>query len=96
MSRLVINEKEELVKLDNVRIRDREMIPEYTTTTNRITETMEDPEGNVVGIKSSIVRTSTVVLRPEEYYKIEKKRRKNAEENGSEIKETSKKKGFNR
>ena len=104
MSSVVINEKDELVKLDNIRIRDREMIPEVVITTNKVVETMNDPnyineqgvkENRVTGVMRSIIRTSTVTLHPEEYYEIEKKRR-HAKENGSKIKKTGKEKGTDR
>ncbi len=76
MSKVVINEKEELVKLDNLRIRDREMVPEVTIATSKVTETMKNPDGDITGIISRIERIHTVILKPEEFYKIWKKTRK--------------------
>ena len=81
MSKVVINDTDEMIKLDNIRIRDREMLPEVIMATNKSTETHTDAEGNVVGYVNRIERVSSINLRPEEYYNISKKTRKtNAEE----------------
>ncbi len=95
MSNVVINEKEELVKLDNIRIRDREMVPEYSVVTNKVLETQTDPQGNVIGYINRLERLSSITLRPEEHYDVLKTRKKHAKENGTKTKETGKKKGTN-
>ena len=80
--------KDNTAKLENIRIRDREMIPEWTISTTKATETLTNNEtGQVMGISSSVVKTHTITLRPEEYYR---DGGKNAEEDGSETKKTSK------
>ncbi len=76
MSKVVVNEKDELVKLDNLRIRDREMIPTVVFATNKTKVTEYDANGDVVGYRKTIERVHTVTLNPEEFHKIWKKKRK--------------------
>lgn len=74
---LVVDGSDNTTKLENVKICDRELIPEWVISTTKATETITDPNavdenGNkinrVMGISSSIVKNSTVTLRPEEYF----------------------------
>jgi hypothetical protein len=90
-----VSDKDNVAKLDNVRIKDREMIPEWNVITRKSTETIYEPipdeNGNIInktiGIKSIVETSSVITLRPEEYYKY--KEDNNAEGNGREIKEGS-------
>ena len=100
MSKVVINEKEELVKLDGLKIRDRQMIPEYTIVTNKVVETQTDAKGNVLGYINRVERLATITLKPPEFYKIWKQKRKkvgkDAKENGATPKTAGKEKGAHR
>ena len=81
--RLDIGEnKENIPKLEHIRIKDKEMIPEYTINVTKATETLTDENKNVMGFQTSIVKSHTITLRPQEFYK-----------NGSGIENDSKEKG---
>lgn len=70
-------DKDYIAKLSGLRIKDREMIPEWNVITRKSTETIYDPipdeNGNIVnktiGIKTIVETSSVITLRPEEYYK---------------------------
>jgi len=73
VKKVVNSEKDGMVWLANVRIRDVELLPEVIMATNKSAETHTDTEGNVVGYVNRVERTTAVNLRPEEFYKKEDK-----------------------
>jgi hypothetical protein len=79
-----------IAKLENIRIKDREMIPEWNIFTRKSTETIYSPEADendkrrVLGISTTVETSSVITIRPEEFYK--NKDDSNAESNGKETK----------
>jgi hypothetical protein len=64
----------ELSIFENMRIKDREMIPEWNIFSKKATETIyspdlgEDGSRKMLGISVTIETNSVITLRPEEYY----------------------------
>jgi len=64
----------ELSILENVRINDREMIPEWNIFSKKVTETIYSPDADengerkMMGISVIVETNSVITLRPEEYY----------------------------
>lgn len=85
MSRVKITEDDKLVKLENVSIRDKQLIPSYEITKTDMVDTYIDSEGTITGYLKRKATISVVKLSPEEYFKGEDS---NAEGNGKKTKKS--------
>lgn len=75
------------IKLSDYRILNVELLPKWEVTTIEETTPYLDEAGNITGVTSRIVKTSTITLTPKESVN------DNAENRRKEIKSTSKEKG---
>ena len=70
MSKVVIKETDDKVELDNIKIRDKQLIPDYQINKTNMLETFMDGEGNITGYRKTKGTISTITLRPDEAFKM--------------------------
>jgi hypothetical protein len=68
MQKISIKEDEKVVRLENIPIRGKQLIPDYQISTVDSIETFMDSEGVITGYRKTKATTSQVTLKPDEFY----------------------------